>query len=42
MLNKNTNILNFHRGAHGIVVVYDVTDRVSFENVKQWMQEIEK
>ncbi|KAL4489222.1 hypothetical protein ABPG72_006286 [Tetrahymena utriculariae] len=30
------------QGAHGIVVVYDVTDRLSFENVKTWMSEIEK
>jgi len=33
---------SYYRGAHGIVVVYDVTDRTSFENVRMWMQEIEK
>merc|ERR1711865_1360371 len=26
----------------GIIVVYDVTDKESFNNVRQWMQEIEK
>lgn len=33
---------SYYRGAHGIIVVYDCTDRVSFENLKQWMEEIER
>jgi Ras-related protein Rab-1A len=33
---------SYYRGAHGIIVVYDVTDRDSFTNVKQWMNEIER
>jgi len=33
---------SYYRGAQGIVVVYDVTDRDSFEAVKQWMMEIDK
>lgn len=33
---------SYYRGAHGIIIVYDVTDRESFNNVKNWMTEIEK
>eukprot|EP01112_Ceratiomyxa_fruticulosa_P020669 TRINITY_DN711_c0_g1_i1.p1 TRINITY_DN711_c0_g1~~TRINITY_DN711_c0_g1_i1.p1 ORF type:complete len:202 (+),score=27.52 TRINITY_DN711_c0_g1_i1:240-845(+) len=31
---------SFYRGAHGIIIVYDVTDQSSYNNVKLWMQEI--
>jgi len=33
---------SYYRGSHGIVVVYDVTDRESFSRVRMWMQEIAK
>jgi len=33
---------SYYRGAHGIIVVYDVTDRGTFTSVKQWLQEIER
>ena len=33
---------SYYRVAHGIIVVYDVTDMDTFTNVKQWLQEIDR
>ncbi|XP_063703789.1 ras-related protein Rab-1A [Culicoides brevitarsis] len=33
---------SYYRGAHGIIVVFDCTDQESFNNVKQWLEEIER
>ena len=33
---------SYYGGAHGIIIVYDVTDADSFQNVKTWLNEIQK
>ena len=36
-----TIISNYYRSAHGIIIVYDVTDEDSFMHVSNWLKEIE-
>lgn len=33
---------SYYRGAHGIIINFDLTDRPSFSNVRQWLQEIDR
>ncbi|KAJ3429126.1 small gtp binding protein rab8 [Anaeramoeba flamelloides] len=33
---------SFYKGSKGVIVVYDITDRSSFGNIKGWLEEIEK
>ncbi|CAE7209183.1 YPT1 [Symbiodinium natans] len=33
---------SYYRGAHGVIVAFDLTDRESFHNVRHWLEEIEK
>lgn len=32
---------SYYRGAHGVVLVYDVTRTDSFENLEQWLKEVQ-
>ena len=32
----------YYRGAHVCVLVYDVSDRTSFEDVRGWLEELGK
>ncbi|KAJ6238853.1 ras-related protein rabd2a-like [Anaeramoeba flamelloides] len=32
---------SYYRGTKGIILVYDITNRDSFQNIKEWLQEIE-
>lgn len=31
---------NYYKGAHGIILIYDVTNQKSFENVRNWVTQI--
>ena len=33
---------SYYRGAHGIIIVYDITDKDSFDNIRQWLYEIDR
>lgn len=33
---------SYYKGAHGIILVYDITDRQSFKDVENWLSEVEK
>lgn len=33
---------SYYRGSHGVIIVYDVTNKLSFNNVKMWLSEIER
>ena len=32
---------SYYKGAHGIMIVYDVTNRESFRNIRSWMSEVD-
>ena len=32
---------NFYRGSHGVIIVYDVTNRSSFDKLDNWLTELD-
>jgi Ras-related protein Rab-1A len=32
----------YYRGADGIIMVYDVTNRESFEHIRNWVKEVDR
>mmetsp|Transcript_6990 Transcript_6990/g.13024 ORF Transcript_6990/g.13024 Transcript_6990/m.13024 type:complete len:203 (-) Transcript_6990:170-778(-) len=37
-----TMTASYYRGAHGVVLVYDITNKESFEHVQGWMKSVDK
>jgi len=35
-------VSSYYRGAHGVVIVFDLTNRESFANLKYWIQNVAK
>ena len=33
---------NYYKGAHGIILIYDVTDQQSFQHIKDWVDKIKE
>lgn len=33
---------SYYHGSHGIVIVYDITDRKTFDKVRDWMEQIQQ
>jgi Ras-related protein Rab-1A len=38
----NTLTSSYYRGAHGVVIVFDLTDRETFEHLPQWISDVNK
>ena len=32
----------YYRDTHGVIIVYDITDKESFDNIKQWLFEVDQ
>eukprot|EP01116_Phalansterium_solitarium_P003243 TRINITY_DN139_c0_g1_i1.p1 TRINITY_DN139_c0_g1~~TRINITY_DN139_c0_g1_i1.p1 ORF type:complete len:202 (-),score=27.85 TRINITY_DN139_c0_g1_i1:293-898(-) len=33
---------SYYRGAHGLIICYDVTNEKSFENIKKWLDDVDR
>lgn len=32
----------YYKGSHGIIMMYDITDRESFSDIQNWLMEVQK
>lgn len=35
-------LTSYYKGTHGVLLVYDITDRRSFVDVQNWVNDVEK
>jgi small GTP-binding protein len=42
MKNKEIEPVQYEKIPNGVIISFDVTDESTFENVRQWMQEIDR
>jgi len=33
---------SYYRGAHGLIIVFDVTNKASFDNIQKWLDDVER
>jgi GTPase SAR1 family protein len=36
----SSSLVTCSRGAHAVIIIYDITDRASYENIPRWFQDM--